>query len=123
MGTPEQIDSVVHSPPATDKHESGKRTETIETMLRWGQIVRFFDTYVLSAAVYVLVGGASALVEWSSFFVLRSRLNAIVAAIVAFFIATAVNYALSRGLAFRSMRRGWSEAALLFALSAVAFVF
>jgi putative flippase GtrA len=88
----------------------------------WKKITSFADVYVLSAGIYFFVGGASAVVEWFSFFLLQQYLNVVTAAVVAFFIATAVNYVLSRNVAFRSVRDPWVEIGLLFSLSAFAFL-
>jgi putative flippase GtrA len=89
----------------------------------WKHITVFVNTYALSGAVYTLVGGATAIIEWGSFYILKDRLNVLPAACFAFLIATSVNYALSRSIVFRSMRTRWIEVSLLFALSTVAFLF
>jgi putative flippase GtrA/SAM-dependent methyltransferase len=77
----------------------------------------------LSAAVYFIVAGASALIEWTTFYLLYALLGAFAAAIAAFCVATAVNYVLSRRLAFKSTRYGAQEFAFFFVLSAFAFLF
>jgi putative flippase GtrA len=87
------------------------------------RITTFINTYSLSAAVYVLVGGASALIEWASFYVCQKYMNYVVAAFVAFVIATSANYVLSRKVAFRPMRAPLAELVLLFLVSAFAFLF
>jgi putative flippase GtrA len=72
--------------------------------------------------VYFIVAGASALIEWTTFFLLYASLSPFTAAIAAFFVATTVNFVLSRRLAFKSNRSGGQEFVLLFVLSAVAFL-
>lgn len=89
----------------------------------WLKIRNFFDAYAISAAVYILVAGMSALAEWSTFFVLTKMLSVFTAAIAAFFVATLANYILSRAVAFKSKRSGWEEIGLFFALSGFAFLF
>ena len=87
------------------------------------KISNFVDVYALSAVAYVFVAGASALVEWSTFFALTNSLGVFQSAIIAFFVATVANYVLSRSVAFKSKRTVWKEIGLLFALSAIAFLF
>jgi putative flippase GtrA len=87
----------------------------------WKNVAAFANIYSMSVAVYVLVGGASALVEWSSFYILQRRMNVLLAACIAFLIATSVNYVLSRCMAFKSRKPWQSEIGIFFALSAVAF--
>src|SRR5947209_463421 len=89
----------------------------------WANIRRLFDRYALGAGVYFIVAGASALIEWATFLFLFASLSAFTAAIVAFCVATGVNFVLSRRLAFKSIRPGGQEFVLLFVLSAVAFLF
>jgi putative flippase GtrA/SAM-dependent methyltransferase len=91
--------------------------------MMWVRIRNFFDAYTLSLVVYLLVAGVSALVEWSTFFVLAKTLSVFPAAIIAFFSATLTSYVLSRGVAFTSKRSGWEEIGLFFALSAFVFLF
>jgi putative flippase GtrA/SAM-dependent methyltransferase len=89
----------------------------------WIDIRKLLDHYGLSAAVYVIVAAASALIEWATFFLLYALLNAFAAAIAAFCVATVVNCVLSRRLAFKSNRSAGKEFVLLFVLSAFAFLF
>ena len=86
------------------------------------EIGNFIDTYALSAVTYVFIAGISAGVEWSTFFAVKA-MGVFKAAIIAFFVATLANYVLSRGVAFKSKRPHWEEIGLLFALSALAFLF
>jgi len=86
-------------------------------------IRQLVDQYALSAAVYGIVAGVSALTEWSTFFVLKKALDVFTAAIAAFVVATFANYVLSRGVAFRSKRTAIDELVLLFMLSMFAFLF
>jgi putative flippase GtrA/SAM-dependent methyltransferase len=89
----------------------------------WKNLHQPLDRYGLGAAIYFIVAGASALIEWATFFLLYSSLSAFTAAIAAFCVATAANFALSRHLAFISIRPAGEEFVLLFLLSAVAFLF
>ena len=91
--------------------------------MMWVRIRNFFDAYTLSLVVYTLVAGVSALVEWSTFFVLAKTLSVFPAAIIAFFSATLTSYVLSRGVAFTSKRSRWEEIGLFFAFSAFVFLF
>jgi putative flippase GtrA/SAM-dependent methyltransferase len=91
--------------------------------MMWVRIRNYFDAYTLSLVVYTVVAGVSALVEWSTFFVLAKSLSVLAAAIIAFFSATLISYVLSRGIAFTSKRSRWEEISLFFALSAFAFLF
>jgi putative flippase GtrA/SAM-dependent methyltransferase len=88
----------------------------------WKSIHQVLDRYALSLVVYFVVAGASALIEWTTFFLLYASLSPFTAAIAAFFVATAVNFVLSRRLAFKSNRSGGQEFVLIFVLSAVAFL-
>lgn len=79
------------------------------------------SSYLASGAVYALVGGAAALAEWAVFLAATDlgELHYAGAALGAFVVATAVNFALSRRIGFRS--RGlplWLEAAAVYAVSA-----
>ena len=87
------------------------------------RLARLLDHYWLSFSVYIVVGGAAALVEWTVFFlaITYGRINYIVAAIIAFFVATFVNYLLSIRMNFRS-REGRStggELLLVYLVSGV----
>jgi putative flippase GtrA len=73
--------------------------------------------------VYCFVAVASALTEWVSFLIVGRFVTPIVAALVAFIVATGVNYELSRGLAFWSKRARGQEVLLVFLMSALAFLF
>ena len=98
------------------------RPHLTEKSMSWKRISAFTDGFALSVAVYGAVGGASAFVEWSSFYLLHRHLHALTAACIAFLIATLINYILSRGAAFKSTRPWQREIGILFALSAIAFV-
>ncbi|UEM01402.1 GtrA family protein [Skermanella rosea] len=81
--------------------------------------------YGASFAVYVLIGGTAALVEWASFYVALSSftLHYVPASICGFATATYVNYVLSARIGFRRGRRSaWSEIALVYGVSAVGLV-
>jgi putative flippase GtrA len=84
---------------------------------------KFADSYAVSAFAYVLVAGACACIEWGTFYLLLGRTDVRIAAFYAFLIATLANYALSRLIAFHSVRRVSHEALLLLGVSTVAFVF
>lgn len=62
--------------------------------------------YLPALAVYVLIGGASALVEWTLFYALLALagLHYVTAAVGGFALATLVNYLVSRRYGF--LRRG-----------------
>jgi putative flippase GtrA len=79
--------------------------------------------YGPTVLLYCAVAIASALTEWLSFFVAARFIAPLAAAIVAFFVATSVNYQLSRGIAFLSKRPRGQEVLLMFLMSAVAFLF
>jgi len=64
-----------------------------------------------------------ALIEWGTFYLLLGRIDVGWGAFIAFLVATAANCALSRFVAFRSIRRPWQEAGLVFGASAIAFSF
>jgi hypothetical protein len=83
------------------------------------RLSKFADSYAISAMVYVLVGGTCACIEWGSFYVLLGRTDVRVAALTGFLIATLANCALSRLVAFHSVRRAWQEAALVFGVSTI----
>lgn len=92
-------------------------------MSRAARVLRAFGAYSSSALVYAAVGGAAALVEWSTFAaVLRAGLAGYVqAALVAFAVATLVNYALSRRYAFvRRTSSSLGEIVRTYAVSAAA---
>jgi putative flippase GtrA len=84
---------------------------------------KLIDEYAVSVAVYGIVAGISAITEWTTFFGMIDVLNPFTAAICAFFVATVVNYVLSRAIAFNSRRAVREELILVFMFSAVAFIF
>ena len=63
----------------------------------------------------------SALVEWTSFLLTLPWLGPTAAAFVGFLVATGVNFALSRKVAFRSVRSARTELLLVLMMSAAAF--
>jgi putative flippase GtrA len=86
--------------------------------LQWARLV---DRYGVGLLVYGGVSVASALVEWASFLLALPWLGPIAAAFVGFFVATSVNFALSRRFAFRSVRSASTELLLVLMMSAAAF--
>ena len=86
-------------------------------------VFKLIDRYSLGAAVYTIVAVLSAASEWITFFVFQKIVDAFTAAIFAFFVATTLNYILSRKVAFNSSRTRREEIALLFLLSGLAFLF
>lgn len=87
-------------------------------------IRRLIKTYTSSFLVYLVVGGVSALVEWGVFFFL-TRASAdryIGASVVAFVVATGINFLLSRRIGFRSGGRSpLVEMALVYLASLAGF--
>lgn len=73
-------------------------------------------------ATYLCIGGASALTEWSAFWLLlKTPLHYTAAAAVAFIVATCVNYLLCVRTVFVSKTRsGWKDLAMVFAASLLA---
>lgn len=84
--------------------------------------LRFAAQYLPDAAGYLLVGGASALVEFAIFFCAVSvGLHYVPAAVLGFIMATACNYVLSARFLFRSRDRSvQEELVLIYACSAAA---
>jgi putative flippase GtrA len=87
------------------------------------KIPAYLDAYAVSAVFYLLVGAGSAGVEWGSFYLLLSRFDPMTAALLAFAIATFVNFVLCRYITFNSRRRLWHEVVLVFGVSGIAFLF
>jgi len=74
---------------------------------------------------YVGVGGAAALVEWTSFALLvgPARIYYLVAVVISFLVATAVNYVLSGRYVFtRGRHPAHKELVLLYLVSAIGLV-
>lgn len=79
----------------------------------------------VALAKYVVIGGVSALVEWSVFWLLLrpAGLNYIAAAVVAFIVATFVNYLLCvRTIFVSKTKSGWKDAAMVYVASLLALV-
>jgi putative flippase GtrA len=78
----------------------------------------------VALAQYVAIGGASALVEWSVFWLLlKPAAHYIAAAVVAFIVATFVNYLLCvRTIFVSKTKSGWKDAAMVYAASLLALV-
>jgi putative flippase GtrA len=75
-------------------------------------------------AAYVLIGGASALAEWSVFWVLLKVASDqyIAAAVLAFIVATFVNYLLCvRTIFVSKTRSSWRDLAMVYVASLLAF--
>jgi putative flippase GtrA len=80
--------------------------------------------YNVTLVVYLFVGGLSALIEWSVFAAVHfwGELHYLVAAAVAFVVATYVNYLLSARYTFLSRGRSAAqELGMVFVISALAF--
>jgi putative flippase GtrA len=79
----------------------------------------------VALAKYVVIGGVSALVEWSVFWLLLkpAAVHYIAAAVVAFVVATFVNYLLCVSTIFVSKTKsGWRDAAMVYIASLLALV-
>jgi putative flippase GtrA len=75
-------------------------------------------------AAYVLIGGASALAEWSVFWVLIQVASDqyMAAAVLAFIVATFVNYLLCiRTIFVSKTRSSWRDLAMVYVASLLAF--
>ncbi|WP_207477564.1 GtrA family protein [Arenibaculum pallidiluteum] len=86
------------------------------------ELIRSVGHYVPAFAVYVGVGGVSALVEWAVFLAVSTTtgIHYVPASLAGFTVATLVNYLLSTRVAF--LRRGRSAAeefALVYIVSGV----
>jgi putative flippase GtrA len=84
-------------------------------------ILPLANRYGIGFAIYCGIAVVSALSEWTSFLVALSEMGPLTAAILAFFIATLINFMLSRWAAFLSVRRLRAEVILVIVMSAVAF--
>lgn len=79
--------------------------------------------YLPALAVYVVIGGVSALVEWAIFYLLlrHTGINYVAAAVAGFALATLVNYLISRRYGFlRRDNRAGRELVAIYAVSLVA---
>jgi putative flippase GtrA len=79
----------------------------------------------VALAQYVVIGGVSALVEWSVFWLLLkpAAVHYIGAAVVAFVVATFVNYLLCvRTIFVSKTKSGWKDAAMVYVASLMALV-
>src|SRR5258708_11832665 len=75
------------------------------------------ERHGVALAKYVVIGGLSALAEWSVFWLLlkAASLHYIAAAIVAFVVATFVNYLLCVRTIFASKTKSlWKDAAMVY---------
>lgn len=72
---------------------------------------------------YALIGGVSALAEWSCFWALLSAVHYMVAAIIAFVVATFVNYVLCVKTIFVSKTQsGWKDLAMVYVASLMGLI-
>ena len=81
------------------------------------------ERHGVALAKYVVIGGLSALAEWSVFWLLLkvASLHYIAAAIVAFVVATFVNYLLCVRTIFASKTKSlWKDAAMVYIASLLA---
>ena len=88
-------------------------------------LLSFVRRYTASFAVYFLIGGLSALVEWAAFYAALSLLGMhyIPASACGFAVATYVNYLLSARIGFKKGKRSTgSEVALIYAVSGIGFL-
>lgn len=85
------------------------------------RLLRLIDRYGVGLLAYVAIGGASALVEWTSFYFSLPYLGSVGAAVAGFAIGTLVNFVLSRSLVFWSKRSAAMDLVLVFVASLVAF--
>lgn len=86
-------------------------------------IRRLVGRHGVALAKYVVIGGVSALTEWSVFWLLLNlaALHYIAAAMVAFVIATLVNYLLCVRTIFVSKTKSrWKDAAMVYVASLLA---
>jgi len=82
---------------------------------------RRIDRYSVGLLAYVAIGGASAVVEWTSFYFSLAHLGSVGAALVGFAFGTLANFVLSRSLVFWSKRSAAMDLMLVFLVSLVAF--
>ena len=82
---------------------------------------RRIDRYAVGFLAYVAIGGASAVVEWTSFYFSLPYLGSVGAAVAGFAFGTVANFVLSRGLVFWSKRSVATDLMLVFVVSLVAF--
>ena len=81
--------------------------------------------HAIALAKYFVIGGVSALVEWSVFWLLLrpAAVHYIAAAVVAFVVATFVNYLLCvRTIFVSKTKSGWKDAAMVYVASLLALV-
>jgi putative flippase GtrA len=86
-------------------------------------IRRLIGRHGVALAKYVVIGGVSALTEWSVFWLLLNlaSLHYIAAAMVAFVVATLVNYLLCVRTIFISKTKSrWKDAAMVYVASLLA---
>jgi putative flippase GtrA len=88
-------------------------------------LLSFVRRYSASFAVYFLIGGLSAVVEWAAFYAALSffGMHYIPASACGFAVATYVNYLLSARIGFKKGKRSTrSEVALIYAVSGIGFL-
>ena len=88
-------------------------------------LLSFIQRYAASFAVYFVIGGLSALVEWAAFYAALSvvDLHYIPASACGFAVATYVNCLLSARIGFKKGKlSGRSELALIYLVSGLGFV-
>ena len=81
--------------------------------------------HAVALAKYFVIGGVSALVEWSVFWLLLrpAAVNYLAAAVVAFLVATFVNYLLCvRTIFVSKTKSGWKDAAMVYVASLLGLV-
>jgi putative flippase GtrA len=86
------------------------------------KILRIADLYSVSFIFYFCASVLSALTEWVSFVALLKTCGPVLAATLAFVIATGINLLVCHCFVFKSMRSFIDEALLLFIWSGAVFV-
>ncbi len=68
---------------------------------------------------YFFVGGIAALVEWSTFALFNSFLNYMLSTVIAFLIATTINYILGKKMTFKNNKQSKKDIIGVFTVSAI----
>ena len=68
---------------------------------------------------YFFVGGIAALVEWATFALFNSFTNYLIATIIAFIIATTVNYILGKIWTFKNYQKSKKDVIAVFVVSGI----
>ena len=68
---------------------------------------------------YFFVGGLAALVEWLTFFIFNSFSSYFIATIIAFIVATTVNYFLGKKWTFKSYQKRKMDVVAVFVVSGI----